>query len=87
MIDPEPLVGPPLYDLLFAFFSSPDDLEPDALWAAADRLLGPGRVPRDRLLAHALPVLFCRVATCLIHHPDDLPGYVAVWQRFRSELH
>lgn len=86
VIDPEPLVGPPLYDLLFAFFSSPDGLEPDALCAAASRLLGPDRVHRARLLAHALPVLFCRIATCRIHHPDDLPDYLAAWRRFRAEI-
>lgn len=39
VIDPTPVIGPRLYDLIYAFCSSPDDLKIETIEAAANTLL------------------------------------------------
>ena len=81
VIDPTPMIGPPHYDFLFAFCSSPDDLTMDTLLHAA-RFLKPSVSPwsdRRMLIGEVLIHLYCRIATCLMHHPADLAEYLEAW--------
>lgn len=79
VIDPTPVLGDPLYDLIYAFCSSPDDLTKETLNSAAGHLVG-GNVMSDNLLYEEVLIgLYLRLATCIIHHPNDLNEYLNAW--------
>ncbi|TDQ41057.1 phosphotransferase family protein [Aureibacillus halotolerans] len=79
VIDPIPCVGRPLYDVLYAFFSSPDDLTLDVLQQAVTVMKHPYRGTQQHFAGEAVLALYQRMATCLIHHPDDFPAYQLAW--------
>lgn len=85
VIDPSPMVGPLIYDFMYAFCSSPDDLNVETLFAAFDLL---EHEPMDRvtLIQEAAIQLYCRIGICLRHHPEDLEGYLAAWQYWKRYL-
>ncbi|QYK63331.1 phosphotransferase [Paenibacillus sp. S25] len=78
VIDPSPMVGPIIYDFLYAFCSSPDDINTDTLFAASD-LLEQGNVERTRLIEETLIHLYCRIGLSIRHHPNDLTEYIQAW--------
>jgi hypothetical protein len=89
VIDPDPMVGYPVFDLAFAFVSWPNGLEPEAILPAAEALLAAGRWrPRSdwrRILWEEVAIaLYMRMGTCLMHHPRDLPAYLESWKRWRG---
>lgn len=85
IIDPSPMVGPLIYDFMYAFCSSPDDINVETLFAAFDLL---EHVPMDRfkLIQEVAIQLYCRIGICLRHHPEDLEGYLAAWQYWKTQL-
>ncbi|NGZ76683.1 phosphotransferase [Saccharibacillus alkalitolerans] len=78
VIDPSPMAGPILYDFLYAFCSSPDDLNIETLLAALDDLEHV-QIRRPRLIEETLIQLYCRTGLSVKHHPHDLPGYLEAW--------
>lgn len=82
VIDPSPMVGPVLYDFLYAFCSSPDDLAPALLWEIFEKL---EQVTMDkfRLMEEALVHLYCRIGLSNKHHPQDLPEYLEAWNMWK----
>jgi hypothetical protein len=89
VIDPYPLVGPPIRDLVFAFVSWPNGLEAEAIFPAAEALRASGRWqpngdPHAILCEEVLIALYMRMGTCLVHHPADLPAYLTAWPRWRA---
>lgn len=89
VIDPAPMIGPPLYDLLFAFCSSPDDLTEDVLLGAVRKLARTGTsltAEPQKLIAETCLQLYCRIATCLRHHSGDLPAYLEAWPYWKERL-
>jgi hypothetical protein len=90
-IDPDPLLGYPIYDLAFAFVSWPNGLHPEAIVPAAQALRAagrwrPGGELQQVLWEEVLVALYMRTATCLVHHPQDLPAYLEAWPRWRAML-
>lgn len=83
IIDPIPMAGMPIYDLVFAFCSSPDELEPETIAHAAERLPGWEGTFRD-LREEVLIGLYSRMSACIYHHPQDLPIYLQAWERWKS---
>ncbi|SDE28748.1 Phosphotransferase enzyme family protein [Paenibacillus sp. UNCCL117] len=83
VIDPWPVIGPVWYDLVYAFCSSPDDLTPGTLLGAF-ALLERETVDRRMLIEQTIIQLYCRVGTCVRHHPHDLPAYLQAWESWRS---
>ncbi|MDO3410581.1 phosphotransferase [Saccharibacillus sp. CPCC 101409] len=83
VIDPAPMVAPLIYDVLYAFCSSPDDIDEETLYAAVD-LLEQGRIDRSQLVEQVLIQLYCRFGLCVKHHPHDLPGYRKAWEEWRE---
>ncbi|WP_334076675.1 phosphotransferase [Paenibacillus sanfengchensis] len=83
VIDPSPMVGPIIYDFLYAFCSSPDDINTTTLFAAAD-LLEQGHVERTRMVEETLIHLYCRVGLSVLHHPHDLPDYLQAWGQWKQ---
>lgn len=83
VIDPSPMAGPILYDFLYAFCSSPDDLNLETLLAAFD-LLERVQVERSRLIEETRIQLYCRIGLSVKHHPHDLPGYLEAWKHWNA---
>lgn len=78
VIDPSPIAGPILYDFTYAFCSSPDDLNVETLLGAYNELNIRTVEPGEVILETAFQ-LYCRIAICLMHHPQDLPAYLEAW--------
>lgn len=83
VIDPSPMVGPLIYDFVYAFCSSPDDIHIDTLFSAYD-LLEQGRVEKNRLITETLIQLYCRIGLSIKHHPSDLPEYLKAWRYWKQ---
>lgn len=83
VIDPTPLFGPPIYDLVYAFCSSPDDLTRETLQLAAARLRGWVPPTPAALWEEAVVGLYCRMGSCLLHHPHDFLAFLEAWRRWR----
>lgn len=77
VIDPTPIVGNPLYDLVYAFCSTPEDLSKETIYTAANHLKC--TISAQRLNEEVLIGLYLRIESCLKHHPYDLPHYLTAW--------
>ncbi|MBO9129560.1 phosphotransferase [Bacillus sp. 165] len=85
VIDPTPVSGEPVYDLIYAFCSSPDDLHLEVIQPAV-ALLHTWRPKNEiELYKEVLLGLYCRIATCIRWHQQDLPQYLSAWNRWKYE--
>ncbi|RKL69247.1 aminoglycoside phosphotransferase [Salipaludibacillus neizhouensis] len=84
VIDPTPLLGLPLYDLIYAFCSSPDDLSKQTIEYAANHLVTKWDGKEQHLYEEVLIGLFLRLATCMKHHPSDLEDYLKAWSYWKT---
>ncbi|OPA77439.1 hypothetical protein BVG16_13350 [Paenibacillus selenitireducens] len=85
VIDPIPTIGEPLYDLIYAFCSSPDSLEPETIEHAVKSMDG-GLYHLSTLYADVLIGLYFRMATCIVHHPQDLEEYLQAWNIWKMKV-
>jgi aminoglycoside phosphotransferase (APT) family kinase protein len=84
VIDPTPVYGEPLYDLIYAFCSSPDDLTQETISSAAN-LLNPYENKNERFLHEEVLIgLYFRMASCVRHHPEDLEEYLQAWDYWKN---
>lgn len=86
VIDPTPVVGPPIYDLLYAFCSSPDDVTMAALTPALTRLHGWYQGSGPALASEVLIALYNRIETCIKHHPRDLQAYLRAFAQWKATV-
>lgn len=82
VIDPTPVIGPRIYDLIYAFCSSPDDLSKETIETAANYLLE----ETSNLYEEVLIGLYLRIATCIKHHPQDLDEYLIAWDYWKLHV-
>ena len=82
VIDPMPVIGDSLYDLLFAVVSNVDFLSNVSL----DKLHLLIDEPDEKIDALLAIVLYCRVSRCLKYHPHDLDSYLSFWNKLVDEL-
>ncbi|WP_052475967.1 phosphotransferase [Cohnella kolymensis] len=85
VIDPMPILGYPLYDLLFAFCSTPDDLSPETLAPALNRLKTSFKSSEviDPFIRISLYIRLGRAPT---HQPDQLQAYREAWNRWTERI-
>lgn len=83
VIDPSPMYGPVLYDFTYAFCSSPDDLNLETLLEAFAALITEP-IEQEILINEVVFQLYCRIAICKQHHPDDLAAYLEAWQYWKT---
>ncbi|AOZ90993.1 hypothetical protein [Paenibacillus crassostreae] len=83
VIDPSPMVGPLIYDFIYAFCSSPDDINIETLFTAYD-YLKVGRIEQSRLIEEVSVQLYCRVGLSVKHHQNDLPEYIKAWKHWKG---
>lgn len=85
IIDPIPTIGEPIYDLIYAFCSSPDSLEPetieDAVKIMNGELFDPAALHSDVMIG-----LYFRLAACIVHHPQDLEVYLQAWNVWKMKV-
>lgn len=79
VIDPTPVIGEPLYDLIYAFCSSPEELTKETLLSAAAFLKLKTEINPSVLYEEALVGLYLRMAACIKHHPSDFQEYLEAW--------
>lgn len=84
VIDPLPVLGDPIYDLIYAFCSTPEDLTKETIHYAMKQCVFHKKA-RD-LYEEIVIGLYLRIDTCLRHHPKDLEGYLAAWRYWMGEV-
>jgi len=77
VIDPMPVIGDYLYDLLFAVVSNIDILSNVSL----DLLHSLISEPEEKIDAMLAIVLYCRISRCLKYHPEDIDIYINFWNK------
>ncbi|MCH4568397.1 phosphotransferase [Bacillus sp. ES1-5] len=83
VIDPLPVLGDPLYDLIYAFCSTPEDLTKEVIDYVMKQCVFH---KKDRDLYEEIVIgLYLRIDTCLRHHPKDLEDYLTAWRYWMSE--
>ncbi|MEI4804440.1 phosphotransferase [Bacillus sp. FJAT-51639] len=86
VIDPTPIAGPPIYDLVYAFCSTPNNLELHVIQPAVSLLNNWQPQNEIDLYEEILLGLYCRIATSIRHHPEDLPQYIIAWNRWKVDI-
>lgn len=82
VIDPTPIIGMPIYELVFAFCSSPHDLSLETITEAAQDLKFP--ITDEELIEEVVIGLYIRISRCVAHHPLDLPMYLKAWNEWKE---
>lgn len=77
VIDPMPVIGDYLYDLLFAVVSNVDILSSITL----EKLCSLVNEPEEKVKALLTIVLYCRISRCLKYHPKDIDIYMEFWNK------
>lgn len=84
VIDPLPVLGDPIYDLIYAFCSTPEDLTKETIGYAMKQCVF---YKKDRDLYEEIVIgLYLRIDTCLRHHPKDLEDYLEAWRYWMGEV-
>ncbi|PFV69552.1 aminoglycoside phosphotransferase [Bacillus sp. AFS059628] len=84
VIDPLPVLGDPLYDLIYAFCSTTEDLTKETIDYAMKECVF---LKKDRDLYEEIVIgLYLRIDTCLRHHPKDLEDYLIAWRYWMGEI-
>jgi hypothetical protein len=83
VIDPTPILGKPIYDLIYAFCSSPDELKKETIMLAA-KALNNAAISEELLCEEVIIGLYIRLSRCAQHHPDDLPEYLKAWNEWKG---
>lgn len=76
-IDPIPLAGDTLYDMIYALLSNIDFLP----HLSTDFISEISGEPKEKVKAMLTVVLFCRLDTCLKHHKEDIDDYLDFWYK------
>ncbi|MFD4708037.1 aminoglycoside phosphotransferase family protein [Gottfriedia sp. NPDC058432] len=84
IIDPTPVFGDPLYDLIYAFCSSPDNLTKETISTAVSHLKFLQNIDSHIIYRNVIVGLYFRLATCIRHHPNDLDEYLIAWNYWTS---
>lgn len=85
-IDPTPIIGEPLYDLVYAFCSSPDELTQETIECAVNQLDISGYDCRSSIYEEVIIGLYLRMRTCLLHHRSDFEAYLLAWKYWKEIL-
>ncbi|GHI00335.1 phosphotransferase [Neobacillus kokaensis] len=86
VIDPTPVIGDPLFDLIYAFCSSPDDLTKETIDSAASHLTNKHEISHSFLYKNVLIGLYLRLGACIKHHPHDFEEYYKAWNYWCNQL-
>lgn len=86
VIDPLPVLGDPIYDLIYAFCSTPKDLTRETIDEIVEKSIFHNR-ERKFSYEEVVIVLYCRLDACMRHHPEDLEAYLKAWRYWMNLIH
>jgi fructosamine-3-kinase len=86
VIDPTPVIGDPLYDLIYAFCSSPDDLTTESINSAVKQLRFNNGNNHPFMYSEVMIGLYFRISACIKHHPQDFNEYLKWWQYWKGVI-
>ncbi|MFT4413645.1 aminoglycoside phosphotransferase family protein [Fredinandcohnia humi] len=86
VIDPTPIIGPPIFDLISAFCSSPEDLSKETFDVAIGELQLEYTIPTQILYEDLMIGLYIRLGRCIKHHPNDFQKYLDAWGYWKNIL-
>ncbi|MEH7026643.1 phosphotransferase [Bacillus wiedmannii] len=84
VIDPLPVLGDPIYDLIYAFCSTPEDITKETIDYVMKQCVF-HKTERD-LYEEIVIGLYLRIDTCLRNHPKDLEDYLVAWRYWMGEI-
>lgn len=84
VIDPLPVLGDPIYDLIYAFCSTPEDVTKETIDYVTKQCVF-HKNERD-LYEEIVIGLYLRIDTCIRHHPKDLEDYLVAWRYWIGEI-
>lgn len=79
VIDPLPVLGDPIYDLIYAFCSTPEDLTKETIDYVVEQCVFHKNKKGKVLYEEVIIGLYLRLETCIRHHPEDLEDYLKAW--------
>ncbi|WP_137789237.1 aminoglycoside phosphotransferase family protein [Bacillus sp. E(2018)] len=85
VIDPTPVIGDPIYDLIYAFCSSPDDLSKETIDSSMSYFMNEGKYT-PFLYERVMIGLYIRLGICIKHHPHNFEEYLKAWYYWRELL-
>ncbi|MCI0765443.1 aminoglycoside phosphotransferase family protein [Bacillus sp. TL12] len=85
VIDPFPVLGDPIYDLIYAFCSTPEELTTEMVDEIVEKSIFRNRA-REVLYEEVAIVLYCRLDACVRHHPEDLDAYLKAWHYWMNQI-
>ena len=80
VVDPMPVIGDALYDLLFAIVSNASVVSNITL----DKIYSITSEPRKKVKAMLIIVLYCRISRCLKYHKQDIDIYMNFWNKLNQ---
>ncbi|WP_052343688.1 aminoglycoside phosphotransferase family protein, partial [Bacillus massiliigorillae] len=83
VIDPMPLIGDPLHDIIFSYCSTPEELTQKLIEDIASRIPN-WNEDTYSLHRYVMIGLFVRLARCKLHHPQDLDTYLQAWEYWKE---
>ena len=86
VIDAEPVLGEPLYDLASAFAAWPGDFRLETLLRAVHALTNWQPPSLRAMVEQVLVVLYGQTVACLIFHPENFPRYRQAWDYWKRLL-
>ena len=86
VIDAEPVLGEPLYDLASVFTAWPGDFRLEALLPAVEALTNWQPSSLRALVEQVLVVLYGQTVACLMFHPENVTRYLDAWRYWKGLL-
>ena len=81
IIDPQPIIGDPLYDFLFCIFSEEDIAKPEIIENIYKFL---PNEPKDKVDSMMRVVLFGRIARCVKYNLSEKNHFIDLWNKLNN---
>lgn len=81
VIDPQTVIGDPLYDILFMIVSNVDVLQKFKL----EEIFCLIKEEKEKIYSMLVVVLFCRISRCLKYHKNDINIYMDYWKYLKNK--
>lgn len=82
IIDPMPIIGDPIYDILFAFVSNINiiyNLQLEEIYKLINE-------DNRKILLMLIVVMYCRISRCLKYHKKDITKYMEIWNKIIEQV-
>ncbi|MDN6250671.1 MAG: hypothetical protein L0J30_06810 [Tetragenococcus koreensis] len=86
IIDPMPIYGVPIYDLIFAYLSTPEEIKDLYILDIIDLLNYKKVFSCEYKIHEILFVIIVRIGRCLKHHSNDVQAYISAFYFWQDKL-